>query len=347
MNVNIFLNKIENLMKKILLVTKDIMTFRSLYPIAEFLKSQGYKVTIAAEGKSIKLWKESRYDLVYEGDEDPKYWKLRESEAEELIFRGSDGILIGLSNPINLESQIAHFAKRYHIPLGVICDTWGTINRLADKGEAPDYIFTLDSFDAGLCAAKFPDAHIAVIGDITRKITPPEDVSRVCDKIQRTGKNLILIAGQNPEYTDDVVRIIRDSVAMEPQNCAVVVRPHPKFKGLPEEKPILDLIKTFPEGIVVNIDGNTDDIASCARIVAGVFTTTLRVASMANRTAVSVVTPNTIEGMRKETGLSQYPLAMTGNCLEISKPTLLSKIPHHEGYKSKEFDPTVVMEMFK
>ncbi len=336
-------------MKKILLVTKDIMAFRSLYPVAEFLKSHGFKfkVSIAAEGKSIKLWKEARYDLVYEGDEDPKYWKLPESEAEALIFRGSDGILIGLSNPINLESQIAHFAKRYHIPLGVISDTWGTINRLTEKGEAPDYIFTLDSFDAGLCATKFPDAHISVIGDITRKITPPENVSRVCDKIQKTGKNLILIAGQNPEYTDDVVRIIRDSVALEPENCSVVIRLHPKFSGLPEEKPILDLIENFPEGTVIKIDGSTDEIASCARIVVGVFTTTLRIASMAHRTAISVVTPKTIAGMKKSTGLSQYPLVMTGNCLEISEPTLLSKIPRHDAYVPKEFNPAIVLEMFK
>lgn len=97
-----------------------------------------------------------------------------------------DCVVTGLSSPNNLEDSIGLIANTTHTKLAVISDTWGAISRV-DKAQ-PDFIFAMDAFDAGLCAAKFPDAHISVIGDITRKITPPEDVSRVCDKIQRTGK---------------------------------------------------------------------------------------------------------------------------------------------------------------
>lgn len=316
------------------------MPFKVFFELYIWMKENtDFNISIVAEGKSVEQWKKVDVPLFTEED------LTQEQIYAFMAAIKPDCVITGLSSPNNLEDSIGLIANTTHTKLGVVSDTWGAISRV--NKARPDFILTMDAFDAGLCAAKFPDAHISVIGDITRKITAPEDVSRVCDKIQSTGKNLILIAGQNPDYTDDVVQIIRDSVAMEPQNCAVVVRPHPKFSGLPVEKPILDLIETFPPGTVVNIDGSTDDIASCASIVVGVFTTTLRVASMANRTAVSVITPKTIAGMKKSTGLSQYPLAMMGNCLEISQPTLLSKIPRHEGYRSKEFNPAVVLQMFK
>lgn len=350
--------KLYTMNKKVLLVTTDIMPFKALVKIAEFLKLWGIKISIAAEGKSVKLWKQAGYKLAFEGEENPKLLQtlhLSESEGIQKLFEGKenpDAVIVGLSNPINLEMVIAALANEKRIPLAIVSDTWGAGSRLWNL--SPDFAFVIDAFDAGICIEKFPDAHVRIIGDISEKgIVAKRATIRAIQQMRGDTKEVLLLVGQGLDYIGSMVELVRDCITLEPKRWKVIPRLiHPKFKNDPRVPDLLKLLETFPKGVVQYLDEKehaTDDIAVCADKTVSCFSTTLRVVARYNRTrmAVSVLTPESQEGMKKSTGLGEYPLVSIGKCIQITSPTKLSQLQPKEPYVPCNFDPSVVLEMFE
>lgn len=311
--------------KSLVFVTKDIGGFRVVRPIADTLKEQGRKIIVIAEGKSLPLWQEADYSPIVIGEA---------TSVEEAIIvlqnEGPEAVFATLGSPINLEDKFSQAANQLKIPLVWFPDVWGAETR---SRAVPDVLLAFDDVERTIVATnpRFTRTHIEVVGHpLADEMSehPSESAIRVIGELKKSGKTVILIAGQG-EYTTDMIEFVQKSVMYHSIGAFVVIpRFHPKHK---DEKPEWvtkwnERLAQLPEGSVVEVDKavKTDDLARLADITVSSFSTTLIYAALAGKIPISVATPAARTAMMKSTGFDHYPPARIGATIEMISPMSLS-----------------------
>lgn len=286
---------------KILFVTKDMMPFRALHPLASALAKAGdNRISVVAEGLSLNKWVEARYKPVYE---DPMF---NRDNCEKIFDTVKpDVLVVGLSSPINAEDICAAEANHRKIPVVAFSDTWGTTSRF--KVGKPNLVLTMDESDRRLARERFPQAKVLVVGDwINKPVENPISSWAV-------GKHSLFIAGQNPatlrEFVDTALGLMENK-----SNWQVVFTAHPKYKGAPEMEAAIGCLRQSGVILVEPGEASGDDLASTADVTVSSFSGALRVTVLSSKVAVSVETSPCIIQMEKSTGLRRYPLVTAGCC---------------------------------
>lgn len=291
-----------------LIVTKDIMSQRTILPIVRGLMAQGHHVEVLAEGKSVALWHQAEIQPLDDAESSP------EAILRDLAPRV---VLAGCSTPINLEERVGALANQAGIPLVVFSDTWGAWRR--HRHARPDLVMVTDQLDADM-ASEAKAAGTVVVGDpLVNEIAAPPTHLEETLRHRAQGRKIIFVAGQGLDYTGEVTSLVFDSLGRDWD--AYLVAPaliHPKYKGDSRADQILQQLDAVPkDALIEDWGGTSDQMAQLADATISVFSNVLKLSALANKLPVSVITDGSRAGMEQSTGLSRYPLVNLAAALEV------------------------------
>lgn len=305
---------------KTLFVTRDFGPAQILEAVASSLIQNGHEVQVIAEEVSKeKSWPQNQFAHLGEVESRSS---LNEGEVLEVLHdeQWPDVVCLGSSSPINWELLFAQAANEIGIPVVAVSDVFGGLKHLGEHGVKVD--LALETTNLGMeidaRAGRFDRA--VVIGhpmtsNIKRLLAnPPDGLQAAVNTAKEGGRKLLVVVGQMPDATLDMIRVAGECVRRNPSQWSVAIRLHPKFKTDDYLSKVSALTASFGETRLVTFDPKypTDPIIALSDGVLTGYSTALQTAMLAGKTAFAVATDRIVQDLMGESELSRWPLWDSG-----------------------------------
>lgn len=242
-----------------------------------------------------------------------------------------DCLVIGESEPINLELHFAQVARKLGVKIVEIGDFWGGWVR---NPVRPDVLGVLDEADAESAHRRFGrSVRVVVSGNPGLKpVTVSDDLRQEMDGLREQHGMVIVYVGGSPKQTGPELELLVQCVQMT-LGCCVVPRLHPKYakvvspSGKTWGEVWQDILSPIQDRVfsIRTVVPNTDPIACAADLtLSGFSTVSTTVAGMGGR-VVMLGTQATMDGLLEGSALSEIPLVALGASL-VAKPMDLTHV---------------------
>ncbi|MFA6295383.1 MAG: hypothetical protein WC666_03090 [Candidatus Paceibacterota bacterium] len=321
------------MVKKILVVTKDIMEYAIYQPVVKLLREKGFLVTIVAEGLSLKEWKADGESIIggtpLINKWDPET-KIRHDINVVEVFETikPDVVLTGLGSPINLGESFGLEANRSQIKLGYIVDVWGAEAR---SSAIPNFVCVPDTYSQNLVQRRYENKATCYLTglpswDNLKEVSFDENINQFASNF----KKRILIAGQSESTTpliEGLIKALDDSG----DDYLLMPRLHPKFVDR-QDLPIVDkwlriLAKAHGHVLWVPPTTSIQTLMLTATHTVSIYSNALTEAAMLYSLPISWNSDIGRKEMIKELGgIERFPLVDLGCAIEVQSAEDFNKL---------------------
>ncbi len=338
---------------KFVLVARDIGSANVTSRVAHSLLGRGHQVYAVTEGKATGIFLNSGIHPIV---------ALPEVITQNSIDFGDlfdtfcpDGVVTGLSSPINLENTAGQVANAKHIPLAIIEDGHGVSKR---TGAHPNLVCAVDEIGVAESEKNHPDAKVIKAGNIGVKDISPSEEMKKCVTYLRSKYDALFVFTEsgkpNNSAVDEQIDLLIKCVRMSTGKICIIPRLHPKWANVIKEGMSLHarwmgkLLSGIPTLEEVST-GNTDELVALADGTVSVLSTLLTTSASCGKQAISLRTPRSTRFMQEIMGFSTLPLVSLGCAAEIGEPTDLLQVLRKQSQKANlwkltPFNPEIVYE---
>lgn len=310
---------------KVLGVFRDLVPARMVVSIYQETQRRDITFSIIAEGRAVSTFNNARIPVLAEGDDTLSiFGDIRET----LKRQDPDVLCIGCSWPINWELAFALCAREQNIPIVVIADIWGAVERLG--GFTPDHALVIDDFEAKRLEQR--GIHSQVIGDIASITdTSLPEASPALERFKSLQNTFatVLLVGDELSVITELAEITADCIRREdvPDSFAIIPRlVHPKQAKDPGVKDIVEDAYAKLGSLKIDLcEGlGTDALAANCNYTICSYSTPLRVALHRGKRVLSVHGPLCKSLLKQETGFETFPLVTQGIVAPLIIPSPLN-----------------------
>lgn len=287
-------------------------------PFVKAAKSAGHEVLIFAEGLASDRLSKEGIELSFRGPVNFLDTPFFLDPVSVLQANKPDYLVIGESEPINLELHFAQAARKLGVKIIEIGDFWGGWVR---NPVRPDILGVLDEADAESARRRFGwSVKVVVSGNPGLKpVTIGEDLKREMDELREQHGMVIVYVGGSPTQTGPELELLVQCVLRTPQYC-VIPRLHPKYakvvspSGKTWGEVWQDILSPIQDRVVSikTVVPNTDPIACGANLtLSGFSTVSTTVAGMGGKVAM-LGTQATMDDLLESSVLAEIPLVALG-----------------------------------
>lgn len=307
---------------------RDIGAGNVVRPTVSALGDRGVSIPLCAEQKGAAAARLEQLGV-------SAYILPENFDAESLLRDFNPSFVItGLSSPRVLESALDRVAKDAGIPVIVIEDQFGTIERSVVE---PDLVLTINETTARLVRKKYPNAKIVPVGLAgILPVTPrPEVVAQFEELRQATGAKIFVFT-DGDVMCEPGLRIFIECLKLTKTPWRLVPNFHPKYVNavVPGEaltwgqrwNAVIDNEHLREQGFVVDIACTGDEAAMLADAIASSFSTLLFRAAREGKHVITVWTPEMVPHLKRVSGLDETPLMLMGGYPVVYEPQPLDEI---------------------
>ena len=344
-------------------VAKDNGAASTVTPVALAAIAAGHEVFLVAEGLAIKRAREANLPIYGEGTENFLEVPFLADPLKVLKDLHPDVLVIGQSEPGNLEIHFAQAASLLDIAVVSLGDSWKGWVR---NPVRPTLLGVLDQVDAVLAHERFGDGtKVFVSGNPGAKdVAVPGPLTHLLNDLRKKFGKLIVYIGGSHVQTGPELELLIGCVKKTP-NCGLIWRPHPKYEKVKRVsgetwfehwrtlvaslgERVISITPPAPSSnpfISVN-----DQIACGSDLVVSGFSTVSTTAEWAGVRALMLETDATMRDLKESSGLDQIPLVTLGVAPSIKIPMDLTRLiyaprPSLDDVrkKLKPYNPTLVL----
>ena len=289
------------------MLARDMGAGNVLGPVSVELRKRGHDVFLLAEEGGQAM---NRLQVPFQVADEAALEKL-------LLAQKPSVIVTGLSSPRMLETRLDQYAECRNVPLVHIEDYWGAHVR---SPVLADLVITIDETAKRLVRAARQESRVAVAGFAgIAPVTPRPSLIEKFDAIRKTGGK-ILVYPDGGEECQFALPMLVDSILLSETPIYLALKIHPKFKTVPHPSGTGtwdDWCQTKIHPLrerarVLDLSEPTDEVVEAADGVASCYSTLLIRPAAKGKVAITLWDRIIERLLKRETGLDQTPLMLTG-----------------------------------
>lgn len=339
--------------KKLIFIAKDMGSANVTCPLALVCLQQGHEVVAVVEGLAAGIYEKAGIYPYFKGTVDFLDEPFNLNAEAVLRKIKPDGVVVGLSSPINLEQQFGLAANALGGLLIECVDFWNGTNRSSSQ---PQVIFSIDEVDAKLSLRRHPLAKVYIVGNPGVPWPATVKSALEVDKLRERFDKIYTYIGGG-EYTGDEIEFLVKCLHETFGNWVLVPRFHPKHakreypsqKGLTYGDVWAEMLTPLRNRIVYLPEvKSTESVVVASDATFSSWSTLLTTSAQAGKVTASLWVPSARKELKELTELDQVPVVDLGCCHSLTEVTDLSRLtpPDSESIaKLKPYDPQVAYEV--